>query len=125
MAIPNRGVINTNSTRSMKSEFVFCSGESFSSDSGSDEITSEESYKFQKQLPMKKRHFGIPDKNDSLEEHQNHWAEKHQKFIKNPETEGNNLLKRDPKKAKILPGVIRHTSCPHSTLAYYYDYSFK
>ena len=54
MATPDRGVNATNP-----------SGESFPSDSGSDEIKFEESYKFQKQLPMKKRNSGIGDFTDS------------------------------------------------------------
>ena len=29
----------------------------------------------------------------------------------------------DSKTVSILPGVIRHTSCPNSSLAYYYDYN--
>ena len=29
----------------------------------------------------------------------------------------------ESKTISILPGVIRHTSCPDSSLAYYYDYN--
>jgi hypothetical protein len=29
----------------------------------------------------------------------------------------------ETKTMSILPGVIRHTSCPNSSLAYYYDYN--
>ena len=31
----------------------------------------------------------------------------------------------EPRNRRILPGVIRHGSCPHHTLAYYYDYSIQ
>ena len=29
----------------------------------------------------------------------------------------------ETKTVSFLPGVIRHTSCPNSALAYYYDYN--
>jgi hypothetical protein len=29
----------------------------------------------------------------------------------------------ESKAVSILPGVIRHTSCPNNSLAYYYDYN--
>ena len=60
-----------------------------------------------------------------MHEHTNLWIEKQKDYIK-ATTEGDKkLLKPEPKKAKILPGVIRHTSCPNNTLAYYYNYSVK
>ena len=43
--------------------------------------------------------------------------------IKATREEDKKLLKPEPKKAKILPRVIWHTSCPYNTLAYYYHYS--
>ena len=125
MAPPNKSVITTNWTRCMKSGFGFSSDESISRYSGSDEIQSEGSFQFQKRLPMKKRHFGIGNLTDSQEEYRNPWVGQQQKCLKTEETEDNNLLKPEPKKAKILPGVIRHTSRPHSSLAYYYNYSLK
>jgi hypothetical protein len=41
--------------------------------------------------------------------------------IKRSEKE-HNVQKPKERKARILPGVIRHTSCPDSYLAYYYKY---
>ena len=38
--------------------------------------------------------------------------------IQNPESKT-----EETKTVSILPGVIRHTSCPNSSLAYYYDYN--
>ena len=57
------------------------------------------------------------------EEHRNHWVDMQEKYARG---EGHTkLLKPEAKKARILPGVIRHTSCPDNTLAYYYNYAIK
>ena len=45
-----------------------------------------------------------------------------QKCLNTSKEENNILKKPEPKKATILPGVIRQTSCPDNTLAYYYYY---
>ena len=39
--------------------------------------------------------------------------------------EDRKMVKPEPKQAKIIPGVIRHTSCPDNTLAYYYNYNLQ
>ena len=60
---------------------------------------------FQKTLPVKKREMTVIS--DTPEKNQKQWLGRQKEYIKN---------------AKILPGVIRHGSCPNRTLAYYYDY---
>ena len=60
---------------------------------------------FQKNLPVKKRPMTVIS--DMPEKDQKQWLGRQKEYIK---------------KAKILPGVIRHGSCPNRTLAYYYNY---
>jgi hypothetical protein len=87
-------------------------------------------HKNQNMLPLKKR-FGIYLGDSSLNlatrpyDQDNPWIEMQKDNNKDITEEDKKLLKPEPKKAKILPGVIRHTSCPNNTLAYYYNYSVK
>ena len=83
--------------------------------------------KDQSQLPLKKR-FGAKLENSCFtisaepETHNNPWIQKQQKITNKTKLE-NNLEKPEAIKVRILPGVIRHTSCPDRYLAYYYNYS--
>ena len=52
------------------------------------------------------------------ETYKNPWIQKKQKMTNITEME-----KPEPRKKSILPGVIRHTSCPDRPLAYYYSYT--
>ena len=88
---------------------------------------SQEERKFennQRNLPLKKRFCGAPE-NAHLDcmktsgEYLNPWIQLQHRTTEDDQ----NFLKRKPKKAKIFPGVIRHTSCPGIILAYYYNYS--
>ena len=78
-------------------------------------------------LPLKKRFgFSLDDSKPNittLSENSNPWIEKQKDYMKTGTEGDKKLLKPEPKKAKILPGVIRHTSCPNNTLAYYYNYN--
>ena len=81
----------------------------------------------QSKLPLKKR-FGTTFENphfNSMKEKEtrnNHLIEKQQTNIRTEEME-QNVEKPEARRVKILPGVIRHTSCPDRYLAYYYNYS--
>ena len=81
--------------------------------------------KNQSQLPPKKR-FGAKLENSCFtisaepETHNNLRIQKQQKITNKMELD---LQKPEAKQAKIIPGVIRHTSCPDTYLAYYYNYS--
>ena len=75
----------------------------------------------QSQLPLKKR-FGTSIENSCFPIYQE------QERIKNPwiqkqQNMENNLQKPEARRVSISPGVIRHTSCPDRSLAYYYNYS--
>ena len=76
----------------------------------------------QRKLPLKKR-FGATFENlyfnfgKEPEKHNNPWIQNRTEKIENI------LQKTESRNANILPGVIRHTSCPNRSLAYYYDYS--
>ena len=75
-------------------------------------------------LPLKKR-FGTTLENpyfSSMKEPKRNLIEKQQTINRTEETE-HKLGKPEARKVKILPGVIRHTSCPDISLAYYYNYS--
>ena len=79
----------------------------------------------QNNLPLKKR-FGATLEDNSAnytkepETYSKTWTQKKQN-MKRSEKE-HNAKKPEERKARILPGVIRHTSCPDSYLAYYYKY---
>ena len=87
----------------------------------------DDKVKNQNKLPPKKR-FGTALENLSFtiskeaETQNNPWIQKQQKITNRAKME-NNLEKPEARKVKILPGVIRHTSCPDRYLAYYYNYS--
>ena len=100
------------------------------SDNSLEEKTFGDSHKNQNMLPLKKG-FGISPDDSNLKsrttpyEYNNPWIQMQQDNNKDTAEEDKKLCKPEPKKAKILPGVIRHTSCPNNTLAYYYNYSVK
>ena len=78
-------------------------------------------------LPLKKRNgstFENPCFNfmKQPDTQNNPWIQKQQTMNSAAGTDGH-LQKPEAKKARILPGVIRHTSCPDRSLAYYYNYS--
>ena len=81
---------------------------------------------FQSQLPPKNR-CGTTLENSCFamskepETYKNPWIQKHKKVTNMAEME-KNIRKPEPRKVSVLPGVIRHTSCPHRPLAYYYSY---
>ena len=111
----------------LKFEDPFCADDS---DNSLEEKTIDDSHKNQNMLPLKKR-FGISLDYSNLNlrttphEHTKLRIQMQQDYIKSTTDKDKKLLKPKPKKAKILPGVIRHTSCPNNTLAYYYNYSVK
>ena len=78
-------------------------------------------------LPLKKRNgstFNNPCFNfmKPPDTQNNPWIQKQQTMNSSAGMDGH-LQKPEAKKARILPGVIRHTSCPDRSLAYYYNYS--
>ena len=81
----------------------------------------------QSRLPLKKR-FGATFEHahfSSMKESKKHnqpLIEKQQTINRTEEME-QNFQKPEARQVKILPGVIRHTSCPDISLAYYYNYS--
>ena len=100
------------------------------SDNNLEEKTFGDSHKNQNMLPLKKRvGISLDYSNQNLRttpnENTNPWIQMQQDNNKATAEEDKKLLKPEPKKAKILAGVIRHTSCPNNTLAYYYNYSVK
>ena len=68
----------------------------------------------QNKLPLKKR-FGIIRENLTERE----TKEENRKAPEDPDK----LKTGETKQANIIPGVIRHGSCPNNTLAYYYNYA--
>ena len=95
---------------------------SSSSDNSLEESNIELPHKRKILLPLKKRSGqNLGSSNLDLTkapcEYSNPWIKIHQADKK--------VLKPEAKKAKICPGVIRHTSCPDSALAYYYNYSIQ
>ena len=78
----------------------------------------------QSQLPPKKR-FGTTLENSyfsiskEAETYKSPWIPKQQMTNRGMEK---NLQMPEPRKVTILPGVIRHTSCPDRPLAYYNSY---
>ena len=76
----------------------------------------------QSKLPPKKR-FGTTAENVEQQPKQPEMLNQRHKKISNPPEVEQNLQRTEPRKAKILPGVIRHTSCPDRSLAFYYNYS--
>ena len=100
----------------LKIEDQLSSDDSNSRDNDLEERNIEEPLKSKIKLPLKKR-FGenLASSNLNLTkdecEHSNPWIKLKQ--------EDKKMVKPEPKKAKILPGVIRHTSCPDKSLAYY------
>ena len=130
----DRSVIVSNYNLKKEEKITFLKFEdpfsSDDSDNSLEEKTFGDSHKNQNMLPLKKR-FGISLDYSNLNlrttpnEHTNPWIQMQQDYIKATTDEDKKLLKPEPKKTKILPGVIRHTSCPNNTLAYYYNYSVK
>ena len=102
-----------------KFEDQFSSDDSVSSDNSFEDKNFGDAHKNQNMLPLTKR-FGITigDSNLNLRtrpnEHNNPWIQMQQDNNKDTAEEDKKLLKPEPKKAKILPGVIRHTSCPNN-----------
>ena len=78
----------------------------------------------QSKIPPKKR-FGATIENsmNNPETDKNQWNEKQQMINKTAEMD-HNFPREEARTVTILPGVIRHTSCPKMSLAYYYNYSF-
>ena len=96
----------------------FSSNESLSSEQSLKEHSPSSKWSSQSSLPLKKRHGGMFE--DSKVDP---WIQKQQNIESKRSKTDTNILKSEDKKAAILPGVIRHTSCPENTLAYYYNYS--
>ena len=119
-------VISDLSTR--PEEHLMSSDESDVSSNGLDENKFGKHSCTENKLPLKKR-FGGKLENfhftNAIEEYTNPWVQMQHKYLNNSNEDFNILKKPEPKKAKILPGVIRHTSCPDNTLAYYYNYSMQ
>ena len=106
----------------LKFEDQLSTDDSILGDASLEERNIEEPLKSKIMLPLKKR-FGENLANSNLNltkapcEYSNPWIKIKQ--------EDKKMVKPEPKKAKILPGVIRHTSCPDNTLAYYYNYNIQ
>ena len=88
----------------------------------------EAAHNNQNMLPFKKRSGGsLDNSNPNLtkapEENTNPWIKMQQKEMDARTEEAKKVVKPEPHKSKILPGVIRHTSCPNNALDYYYNYS--
>ena len=106
------------------------SNDSLSSENSLKENNSDYNCDNKSNLPLKKR-FGGKVENSSFDsikktkEYVNPWIEMQQRILCNTKECDQDLRKPEPRKATILPGVIRHTSCPDTYLAYYYNYSIK
>ena len=101
---------------------------SYSSHSFSSQIN-EHSWEFSNnKLPLKKRcgstfdnaNFNFMKQPDT---ENNPWIQKRQNMNNSTAEKEGHLQKPEARLARILPGVIRHTSCPDRSLAYYYNYS--
>ena len=102
MSSNKKGVIKTNIiAKSENNQDVLESEETRESEDEKEENKKNS----QKNLPAKKRPMTVIS--DTPEKDQKQWQGRQKEYIK---------------KAKILPGVIRHGSCPNRTLAYYYNY---
>ena len=111
----DRGVITQNKNVLKTKSFIDLE---FENNSVSSEESLEDSNTSKNELPFKKR-FGAPIMN----KHSEPLMKIKQNHLYAREEEEKHFGKSESKKADILPGVIRHTSCPKSTLAFYYHYS--
>ena len=71
-------------------------------------------------LPLKKR---ICESFEHFQENPSNVVDTHKQ--ENGIENASKHMENNANTRTILPGVIRHTSCPNSTLAYYYNYSIK
>merc|ERR1719154_642186 len=121
--VTNFSFLNEKKNSTEKLNKNFSSNESLSSENSVNESSQSSKWTSKSNLPLKKRYGGLFEdsninNNKKGDNFRNPWIQMQQTIAsKNSETK-QSVLKPEAKKASILPGVIRHTSCPDNTLAY-------